>query len=251
VAELNESGVSAIKPVNVIATALHEVVLPSLVRPPVGPNDPPTEELVLWGLLNYAYSAIAHVRTVLDGLVALGDVGNQPTILIVGRHLFEWTMHASYMIQNFEEHRESSDLKGAWELFLTTDTGNRWIKRHGTKYWSPPVGVCDDVPGSLRVSHLVKAYKIHQVKTHGKDSVEDEYGYLSEHAHANGACFLSYREINGMELCFVESPVSHDFPGVIHACVVEWLLSIYHLLGLAREDNVRLAVAVILKSLVK
>jgi hypothetical protein len=57
-----------IETANIIAERLNIIALLSLMRPPVGPYDEPTEELVIWAVHNYAYSSIAHYRTILDGL---------------------------------------------------------------------------------------------------------------------------------------------------------------------------------------
>jgi hypothetical protein len=236
-----------IQPAFIILSGLREITLPSLERPGVGPLDPPTEALVSWGVRSYAYSSIAHIRTILSALAMLLDGGNQPAILILGRHLFEWTMHACYMIQGFKTAMDKGDLNAAWSLFLDMDTGNGWIKRHGAKYFEPPDS--EEIPGTIRINKLVAAYKKYQMETHKQENVEDDYGYLSEHAHANGTCFLDYRQIEGSTLRFVEPPKAQDFPGVIHACSTEWLLCLHEILVLSREDQVRLEVLKLLKSL--
>jgi hypothetical protein len=238
-----------VKPANRVALGLKGVALPPLVRPPVGPTEPPTEDLIIWSVCSYAYSAIAHVRTILNGLVALEDVGNQPTILIVARHLYEWTMHSSYVLENFAQHLATKDLNSAWEFFLTTDTGNSWIKRHGSKY--DPRSTPDDVPDSVRVKKLVGAHKRYELKLHGNETVEDDYGYLSEHSHANGFCLQPYRKLKGRTINFVESPISRDLPNEVHVCSIDWLMCMEQILALGQEDDVRLHLVDILKSLVQ
>ena len=236
-----------VDPANLIYDELRRVKLPPLVRPPVDPFDDPTNDLVLWGIRNYAYSSIAHIRTVLSGLMDLAVSGNQPTIFIVCRHVFEWTMHSCYMVELLSRYMKNSDWKTAWELLLEVDTGNNWIKKHGPKYWS--FVVSDEVPSSLRIKKLVKAYERHQTGTYGNEDVQDSYGYLSEHAHANGACFLSYRQLSGPEVSFVEAPKVHGFPGVLHASITEWVMFTYNILELGKEDAVRLQILIIIKRL--
>src|ERR1039458_7435665 len=226
-----------IEPANVIYEGLRGVRLPPLVRPPVGPSDDPTEDLVLWGLRDYAYSSIAHIRTILSGLMDLAKSGNQPTTLIVCRHVFEWTMHSCYISETMGQHLKNLDWKAAWQLFLEVDTGNTWIKNHGSKYWS--FADPDEVPDSVRIARLVKAYEKHQI---GSQDVRDSYGYLSEHAHANGACFLSYRRLNGPEVSFVEAPKAHQFPGVLNASIIEWLMFTHGILALGKEGPGRIQV---------
>jgi hypothetical protein len=145
------------KPANRIAAGLREIKLPPLTRPAVGPSDAPTEELVFWAIRTYAYSTIAHVRTILDGLLALAVAGNEQTMVLVYRHIYEWTMHGYYMLEKLQCLLEKADLVGAWQLTLQIDTGNAWIKNHGAKY--APAWQLEDIPNSIRVSHFVAAYE--------------------------------------------------------------------------------------------
>ena len=57
------------EPLEEIATTLQGIQLPALSRPALGPNDPPTLELVQFDLKAYAYSSIAYVRDLLNGLL--------------------------------------------------------------------------------------------------------------------------------------------------------------------------------------
>jgi hypothetical protein len=49
--------------------------------------DEATEELVSWAITYHAYSEIAHIRTVLRGLIALADIGNAPSGMVLARHI--------------------------------------------------------------------------------------------------------------------------------------------------------------------
>jgi hypothetical protein len=51
-------------PLAIAADGLQKITLPPLTRPSVGPKEEPTEELILWGINYYAYSVVAHVRTI-------------------------------------------------------------------------------------------------------------------------------------------------------------------------------------------
>jgi len=219
------------------------------VRPPVGPYDDTTEELVTWAVHNYAYSSIAHYRTILDGLTVLAASGNEPTMFLVYRHLYEWTMHGCYMLQNFKLCLDNGDLKSAWELFLQADTANGWVKLHGAKY-APEISN-DDIPNALRIKKLVAAYERHQRYGGGTAHVRDDYGYLSEHSHPNGACLTPYRVITGSQLSFKESHADRTIKGVAHAAATDWLLTIYNLLEVSKETAVRCQVIEILKDLAK
>ena len=225
-----------IEPANIIVERLKSIALPPLVRPPVGPYDEATEELVIWAVHNYAYSSIAHYRTILDGLMVLAAIGNEPTMFLVYRHLYEWTMHGCYMLQNFKQHLDNGDLKSAWELFLQADTANGWVKLHGAKY-APEISN-NDIPNTLRIKRFVAAYEKHQRDRGGTAHVQDDYGYLNEHSHPNGACLIPYRIITGSQLSFREPPANHTIKGVAHAAATDWLLTIYNLLEVSKERHV-------------
>jgi hypothetical protein len=231
----------------VIEERLSNIILPDLQRPAVGPDDDATKDLVLWGVKSYVFSSIAHVRTILAGLKLVAASGNRPTVLVIGRHVYEWTMHACYMHQQLAIFTGQKDWNGAWEIFLEADTGNSWVKKHGTKYL--PVVDADDVPNSLRIKKLVDAYSSYQMKTYNKDDAKNDYGYLSEHSHANGMCFLDYRRIVGSKLVYIEPETRFDLPGVLEACVTEWVMFICGLLALAEEDAVRVRMLEIVESL--
>jgi hypothetical protein len=93
-----------ITPLAIVAEGLQKITLPPLTRPPVAPKEDPTEELVLWGIKYYAYSAVAHVRTVLQGLILLAKAGNIPTTFTASRNVFEWAAHTCYMSRNLTNY---------------------------------------------------------------------------------------------------------------------------------------------------
>lgn len=230
-----------------VETGLREISLPPLTRPPIGPDDPTTEALAVWGATTYAYCSIAQVRTVLAGLLTLADAGNTPTGIIVARHIFEWTAHACYMKQHLGEFFAKSDWKSAFELTLKADTGNAWVKKHGHNYDPTPSPV--DVLDPLRINKLISAYVKYKTEADGKSTIEDDYGYLSERSHPNGFCFQQYRKIVGQEANFVAPPTTSTFGGV-NGFTLEWLMFIHDLLALAKEDPVRKAVGDVLAAAV-
>jgi hypothetical protein len=223
-------------PVRIVETGLRGITLRPLTRPSVGPSDEPTEELVLWAITMYAYSSIAHVRTVLAGLIALADLGNTPAGNIVSRHIFEWTAHACYMAHALKGFIANSQWKLAFDLTLQADTGNLWVRNYAHVYDTSPSPV--EVLKPLRINKLISAYAKYQTTEYRNTTAEDSYGYLSERAHPNGFCFLQYREIVGPDVHFVEPPVNSTFGGV-QGFLLEWLMFVHELLGLANESAVR------------
>ena len=224
-------------PISVVADTLQRIQLPSLTRPPLGPNHPPTLELVQFDLTNYAYSSLAYIRNLLQGYLALVALGNVTGLDLVTRGLFEWTMQASYVYLRTREPFQAKQYAACRELMDRIQSGNGWIKKHGDKYWKAPVD--DDVPDSLRIKHLVKAYKEYQLQTRQSDSVEDDYGYLSEHAHPNGFCLADFRSVNGNVLSFVDSKPPARNRGLAVATILDWSMCILNILEMVQELTVR------------
>jgi hypothetical protein len=226
-----------VEPAKFIEEKLRAIILPPLMRPPVLPEADPTEELIFWGMREYAYSLIAHIRKVLKGIVLLAEAGNAPTFIIVCRHIYEWNMQCSYAYVTFRSFLNKGDLKGAWELYLTVCGGNGWMKKHGGKY--APEMPNDEIEDPIHLREFKNEYKKYRIETHGSENVDDDYGYLSERSHPNGFCFQPYILLNPPEIRFVDPAPSHRLPGTLDACVLEWTMTMTRILGLAREDNVR------------
>jgi hypothetical protein len=238
---------TTVVPAKLIGEVLDKIQLPTLSRPPVPPDAPPTQELVEWGVTKFAYSLLAHVRTILRGTLMLADARIEPAVIVLCRHLYEWNMQTSYAYVTFKKHLEASDYAAAWELFLRISGGNNWVKDHGIKY--APEFPHTDVEGSIRLRHFVKAYKEYRVQEFGSENVDDEYSYLSERSHPNGFCLQPYLKIvSPNDVSFVE-PQSSKIPGVLHSCAVEWAMTNASLLGLVQEDTVRAKLIHILKVL--
>ncbi len=219
-----------IGPAVLVEQGLRHLYLPPLVRPPVGPTDAPTEELVLWAIRLYVYSSIAHTRTILAGLITLASIRNEPAAIILCRHNHEWAVHSCFMVENLGPKLQNADWKRAWDVLREFEAGNTWLKRHGPQY-----DEVADIPASTRVVKLVAAYEKYQERVYGQTSVQDDYGYLSEHSHANSACLLQYRTLDGYEVSFSEAGSIRSLPGLLHRATLDWLMLIYELLRLSKE----------------
>ena len=223
-------------PLKIIEEGLRGSALPPLTRPGVGPDDDPTEELVRWGTAMYVYSSVAHMRAILAGLVVLTDIGNTSTADVVCRHVFEWAAQACFMKRNLTQHFANNDWRLAFDLLLKADGGNRWIRNHRHKYDALPLP--DDRRMPVRVNKLIDAYDEYQAEEYGEGDAKDAYGFLSEHSHASGACFLQYREISGAEVRFISPAESCCLPSA-NRSLIEWVVFMHGLLGLATETAVR------------
>jgi hypothetical protein len=224
--------------VRIVEQELRAIDLPSIFRPPIGPNDPATEELVRWAITFHVYAEIAHIRTVLAGLIVLADAGNTPSASILARHLFEWTAMACYLVEKLKEVVANKQWQPAFEIMLQVDTGNSWVKTHGRNYDNKS-SFPEDVARPIRIKHLIAAYTRHHTAQYGSAKVEDSYGYLSEYSHPNSACLLPYKEFSGARAFFAQPAAESAVFGGINGFIVEWLMFAQELLGFAGENTVR------------
>ena len=238
-----------VSPATLISEALDKIQLPTSSRPPIPPNAPATKELVEWGIAKFAYAQLAHMRTVLRGTLLLADAGIEPAVIVLCRHLYEWNMQTRYVYETFKTNLDATDLEAAWKFFLRVSGGNSWVKDHGTRY--VPEFPAEEVEGSIRIRHSVKAYKEHRTRQFGAENVDDEYTYLSERSHPNGFCLEPYLRIEfPNDVSFIE-PRSQKLPGVLHVCMMEWAMTHVNLLGLAREKVVCASLVAILKEITR
>jgi hypothetical protein len=238
-----------IETIEEVAKTLRQIQLPSLTRPDVGPDDPPTLELAQYDLRAYAYSSVAYFRDLLCGLLVLLEERNVAAVHLVARGLYEWTMYASYVHQKTKGLIETGNYVEFRTIMDRVQTGNGWVKKHGDKYWSSPAE--DDMPASLRPSDLVKAYKAHQLESFSEENVEDDYGYLSERAHPNSFCLSDVIRRTGRMIEFVEPTPAFRSQGTVTAAVLDWSLCIYNILALAKEQIVRREFVKMIEGVVK
>ena len=229
----------------IVETGLQKIHIPPLTRPPVA-DDNPNEELVLWGIQYYSYSVIAHLRTVLRGLVQLIEAANIPTAFIVSRHIFEWAAHTCYMSRHLKNYVLRKEWGRAWHLHSLAMEGNRWLKDHGSKY--EPTLVTDEVPDPLGVTNIVASYEEYRRQMHGHADAKDTYGLLSEHSHPNSACFLPYYQYIGREVRFIAPSPDTSLLGE-KRCLIDLMMFLNALLKLGQERAVRAQVVATLKEL--
>jgi hypothetical protein len=217
-----------------VTTGLEKIALPPLVRPDVS-EDKPNDALVSWGTTYYTYSVIAHLQTVLRGLVELIQLGNVSAAFIVCRHVFEWTAHTCYMSRHLKNYIGRQEWGRASHLQAVAMEGNRWIKDHGKKYDAP--AVLDGVPDPLAVANIVSAYEEYQNQTYGKRDVKDSYGLLSEHSHPNSACFNRYCKFSGAEVRFIKPSTDASILGE-ERCLIDLVQFLDNLLLLGKERKI-------------
>ena len=224
------------KPVRIIEESLRAIVLPNVIRPALGPNDAATEELVSWAITYHVYSEIAHVRTILSGFLALVEMKNIPSAMLLSRHVFEWTALACYLNQNLKGLTSQKMWPKCFEMLLQSDTGNQWARNHGPAYETLPFP--REILDPIEIRKLIAAYAKYQKKAYGKSKTHDSYAFLSEFTHPNSACLGQYRDSKGATGVIVPPPTQATFGG-IKEFIIEWLMFMRELLGLAGEHEVR------------
>jgi hypothetical protein len=82
----------SMNPLAIVSKGLDSLTL-TLGQPPdqrtLKTPDERKEAYIRWAITYYVYSVIAHIRTVLRGLIVLADSVNIPTAMVVCRHVFE------------------------------------------------------------------------------------------------------------------------------------------------------------------
>ena len=238
-----------IRVLEISAEGLHGITLPVLRRPPVRPNEDPTEELVQWGTKLYSYSVIAHVGTIMSGLLELGKSENIPASEILSRHMYEWTAHTCYMSRKLTELSQKKDWHGAWELLSKAATGNYWAKQYGTKYAPSNVTIPTGVTNSIRVTELIEAYEKHQIEQFGSSNAKDSYSLLCEFSHPNSVCLQHYHSYNGNDVTFTAPDAESSTLPVVNWCTIDLLMFLNTLLGLAQDSVVLPPIVAMLKNI--
>ncbi len=208
-----------------------------------------------WGTKYYVYSLVAHVRTILRGLIALSDAENIPAAYILSRHVFEWTAQACYMnheLRNFYAQKQWSE---AWTLLSASALGNLWVKRHGAKYAPSGDGFTDvgDVPDPIRISKAVTAYDQYQQQSLGTAEAKDNYGLLSEYSHPNSVCLQQYHtyDDNGRDVRFGDTVENSSPLPIVNWCLIDLLMFSDELLRMSGDTMVEPTVVALLKQIAK
>jgi hypothetical protein len=223
----------------VAAEHLKQIKLPQLTRPTLGPDAPPTLDLLHWGIQAYSFPWIRHMSALLNGIILLTDSENKAAVRIIGRSSFEFCAHAYYVKKHLKQHIDRSDLTAAWGFLLPITTGSRYINEYhhpeeSDMFPSPP--------------HIIKA--INCFKEIRPDGTDDDYSYLSEFCHPNTMTFQQhYRWTTPYTIDFVDQVAFGAF-GAIAGSATQGLLTIRELLALGNERQVNAAIAKLLKAIV-
>jgi hypothetical protein len=240
-----------LNPLVIVSKAFDSLSL-SLDQPPhprtLKSQDDAKEAYIRWAVTYYVYSVIAHIRTVLRGLIVLADSRNIPTAMVVCRHIFEWGAQVCYMNENLQKHVAARDWDAARDLLNQAVMGSRWIREYGHKY--DPTQIKAEIPNAIRLKNALASYEAHVEKTFGGDTKED-YTHLSEHSHPNSVCLQQYHDdIPGQQIRFTEPTKGSPLP-VVNWCLIDLNTLLLELLNLSGEETVRPQIAAILKEIAR
>ena len=104
---------------------LDAITTPELVRPPVTPDAPPTNELIAWAVKVYFYSALCQFRELLRATLLLVEVGYISAVFFCCRGLFELAAHAYYVQKHVLQYLKNGDIRSAWKFLFEINLGSR------------------------------------------------------------------------------------------------------------------------------
>ena len=224
-------------PLSIVSKEFDSLAL-SLDPPPrrAQSSDEGKEAYIRWAITYYVYSVIAHIRTVLHGVIVLADSGNIPTAMVVTRHVFEWAAQVCYMNENLQKHVAARDWDAALGLLNQAVIGSRFIREYGQKYDSTQIKT--DIPKAIRLGDALASYEAHVEKTFGGDTKED-YTHLSEHSHPTSLCLQQYHDdIPGQPIRFREPTKGSPLP-VVNWCLIDLCTLLLELLRLSSDTTVQ------------
>lgn len=182
--------------IQVAVERLTAFALPTLARPPVPLEAPPTSELVNWAAELYCFGLLSHFREMLRSFLFLVENGYVPASFLIARSLFEMGAHAYYVHKHVTQYLDAGDIGKAW-LFLTEiNMGNRYMEEE--------YGEVKDMPPFSAPREIGKIIRCYDEWLGHSGQASTEYSFLSEFAHPNMAAFSHYYTINPGKSGFAE-----------------------------------------------
>jgi hypothetical protein len=222
------------------AEHLKKIIFPQLVRPAVGPDAPPTIELIQWAIQAYSFPWIRHMSALLNGIILLTDSDNKAAVRIIGRSSFEFCAHAYYVKKHLKQHLDRKDLAAAWKFLLPIGTGSRYISEFHSMSEESEL-----FPAGPHISKAVNCFQEVMPK-----ETEDDYSYLSEFCHPNMMTFSQhYLWTTPYTIDFVDQVAFGAF-GAIAGSNTVGLMTIQELLKIGNERQISAAIDRLLTAIV-
>jgi hypothetical protein len=226
-----------------IAEHLKRIKYPTLTRPKVRPDEPPTIELVSWGIQAYSLPWIRHFGTLISGILTLSDADNRASVRIVGRSSFELCAHVYYVKKHLKQFLDRGDLDTAWKFLMPIATGSRYVSELDSQM-NREFGHL--FPTAAHISKAVNCFK--EVMPEGS---EDDYSYLSEYCHPNMMAFKQHYQWTTPETMEMIPVVVFGAYGAIAGSAIQGIATVYELLGIGKESKVRKVIHQVMLDFVK
>lgn len=230
-------------PLRAVSELALKVDLPSLQRPPVPYGAAPTRQLVDFGISLYSYGAFCHFREMLQTFICVADAGMVPASFLVARVMFEMAAHTYYVQKHVGQYLKENDLRRAEKFLDEANTGSRYLQEQSVEI-KKEYHVQYEFDAPVDVAKAIKCLDEYARKAGGKagDSWQ-EYSFLSEFCHPNGAAFMHYYQVTPSGIRFQRPSRELDLviPPVVMS-TAEILQFIDCALRLAQEVSLRAAV---------
>lgn len=168
---------------------LDAVTIPELVRPPVPHDAPPTDELVVWAVKVYFYSALCQFRELLRATLLLVDAGQVSAVFFCCRGLFELAAHAYYVKKHVLQHVKAKNLELAWKFLFEINLGSRDMREKQKARGDEP-----DYPEGPHIAKVIACFNECFPNGHHEKQATETYSSLSEFSHPNCFAFISHFE---------------------------------------------------------
>jgi len=183
---------------------LDQIKFPSLTRPNVPKDAPPTFDLVNWGIRMYSFSLLSHYREMLRSFLLLTDRGNIPAAFVIARCLFEMAAHTYYVNKHVQQYLKQGNLKSAGEFLSEINMGSLYMKE---KYAErDDEGDNPKFPAPREIGKVIRCFNEWGNIKH----VGETYSFLSEYIHPNMAAFSYHYKFNAdgstTKVNFIEPP---------------------------------------------
>ena len=219
----------------IAAEHLNQIKLPQLVRPAVGPDAPPTTELLHWAIQAYSFPWIRHMSALLNGIILLTDSDNKAALRVIGRSSFEFCAHAYYVKKHVKQYLDANDLTAAWNFFLPIATGSRYMNEfHSTPEES------ELFPAGPHISKAVNCFQNEVMPN------KDDYSYLSEFCHPNTMTLQQHYDWTTPYTIDFKDKVAFGAFGAMAGSSLNGLMAIHELLLISNERQVNSAIVKLL-----
>lgn len=113
-----------------------------------------------------------------------------------------------------------------------------------------------EISGPVRIGKAVEAYEAYQQKNSREREAKDSYSLLCDFTHPNAASLLRYQawEEEGMVIRFIDldrDPTQESFLPFVNCCLIDLLVFLYELLGVAQETIVQPKIRLVLDELAR